>query len=711
MLLGSCASDVPESVRSARALAKRVIPSHAGKIVFREIPADSADVFTISSEGGKTVIEGNNAGAMATGLNYFLNKYCNTVVSCYAHHPVDMPEALPVLPEKIRVQAKDKYRFFLNYCTFGYTMPWWGWKEWERFIDWMALNGVNLPLATTGEEATWQKVWRRFGLSDEEIRSYFTGPAYLPWHRMCNIDSFEGPLPQKWIDRQAELQKKILARERELSMKPVLQAFGGHVPGRLAELRPDAKITRCRMWGGFAKEYNPWFLSPTDPLYTEIQKEYIRLQTEDFGSDHIYGLDPFNEMDPPTWDASVLAEMGKAFQESLEAADPESIWLQMGWFLINDRVHWTPERMEAFLGSVPLGKMIILDYHVDWTQGWELTNNFYGHDYIACTLLNFGGNTLLNGRVRNLSGNLDRCREQGGPNLVGVGSTLEGFGTNPYYHAFFLGRAWDTGMSVDDWIDMHADSHAGRPDTLNRRLWKEIIDDAAPQYTGSGVSANGHPKLGKWWRWTVKYPDIKGITPTMRIWREMLSVPSSTEAYRYDLVNLGRQALGDQFDIYKDSLEAGFARRDSSAVKAVKEQMREVMEDTDALLACMPEFSFGDWLQAARNWGDTPEEKDYYEHDARMILTVWGDAINLTDYANRQWSGLVSSYYEPRWLMFCDMLLDCIRNGSELDQELVDAKCREMELRFTDVTQTPLEFKAPGDPVKLSRALVEKYGF
>ena len=93
MLLGSCASDMPESVRSASALAKRVIPSHAGKIVFREIPADSADVFTISSEGGKTVIEGNNAGAMATGLNYFLNKYCNTVVSCYAHHPVDMPEA------------------------------------------------------------------------------------------------------------------------------------------------------------------------------------------------------------------------------------------------------------------------------------------------------------------------------------------------------------------------------------------------------------------------------------------------------------------------------------------------------------------------------------------------------------------------------------------------------------------------------------------
>ena len=710
-LLCACVPDVPESVRTAGALARRIIPAQASRIVFREIPSDSCDVFTVASEGRKIVIEGNNAGSMASGLNYYLTNCCKTVVSCYAHHPVDMPAVLPAVGEKVTVRARDKYRFYLNYCTFGYTMPWWGWKEWERFIDWMALNGVNLPLAVTGEEATWQKVWRKFGLTDDEIRAYFPGPAYLPWHRMCNLDSFNGPLPQKWIDRQAELQKKILAREREFAMKPVLQAFGGHVPGRLAELRPDARISRCRMWGGFAEQYHPWFLDPADPLFEEIQKEYIKQQTEEFGTDHIYGLDPFNEMDPPTWDAAVLAGMGRDFQKSLEAADPDAIWLQMGWFLINDRVHWTDERMEAFLGSVPRGKMILLDYHVDWVQGWELTNNFYGHDYIACTLLNFGGNTLLNGRVRNLSGNLDRCREQGGPNLVGVGSTLEGFGTNPYYHAFFVNRTWDPCPDVDAWIDSFADTHAGFSDTLNLRLWKEIIDDVAPQYTGSGVSANGHPKLGGWWRWTVKYPDIKGVTPTMRIWREMLEVPSSTEAWKYDLVNLGRQALGDQFDIYKDSLEAAFARRDADAVRAVKEQMREVLEDTDELLACIPEFCLRNWIEAARSWGDTPEEKDYYEHNARMILTVWGDSFSLTDYANRQWSGLVSNYYEPRWLMFCDVLLDCIAEGRELDQTVVDARCREMELRFVDVKATPLQYKEAGDPVEVSRRLVEKYGF
>jgi alpha-N-acetylglucosaminidase len=27
----------------------------------------------------------------------------------------------------------------------------WDWERWEREIDWMALNGINLPLAFTGQ--------------------------------------------------------------------------------------------------------------------------------------------------------------------------------------------------------------------------------------------------------------------------------------------------------------------------------------------------------------------------------------------------------------------------------------------------------------------------------------------------------------------------------------------------------------------------------
>ena len=74
--------------------------------------------------------------------------------------------------------------------------------------------------------------------------------------------------------------------------------------------------------------------------------------------------------------------------------------------------------------------------------------------------------------------------------------------------------------------------------------------EIAPQYTGTGVSMNAHPKFGERYNWTVKYPDIKGRTPVMDYaWRQMLDIGSDRYEYHYDLVNLGRQALGDYFDI------------------------------------------------------------------------------------------------------------------------------------------------------------------
>ena len=30
-------------------------------------------------------------------------------------------------------------------------LQWWDWARWERELDWMALHGINLPLAFVGE--------------------------------------------------------------------------------------------------------------------------------------------------------------------------------------------------------------------------------------------------------------------------------------------------------------------------------------------------------------------------------------------------------------------------------------------------------------------------------------------------------------------------------------------------------------------------------
>lgn len=74
-----------------------------------------------------------------------------------------------------------RVRYYQNTCTFSYSFAWWKWPRWEREIDWMAMNGINLPLAFTGQEIIWRRVYLGFGLEEEDLDEHFSGPAFFAW--------------------------------------------------------------------------------------------------------------------------------------------------------------------------------------------------------------------------------------------------------------------------------------------------------------------------------------------------------------------------------------------------------------------------------------------------------------------------------------------------------------------------------------------------
>ena len=57
--------------------------------------------------------------------------------------------------------SNDRWRYYQNVCTPGYTFVFWQWPQWEAHIDWMALNGINMPLAFTAQEAIWIRVYQQ----------------------------------------------------------------------------------------------------------------------------------------------------------------------------------------------------------------------------------------------------------------------------------------------------------------------------------------------------------------------------------------------------------------------------------------------------------------------------------------------------------------------------------------------------------------------
>nr|XP_018914058.1 PREDICTED: alpha-N-acetylglucosaminidase-like [Bemisia tabaci] len=99
----------------------------------------------------------------------------------------------------------------------------------------MALNGINMALAFNGQEAVWNRVYKKFNMKEADIDKHFTGPAFLAWGRMGNMRGFGGPLNDNWHEKSLVLQHKILARMRLLGINPVLPAFSGQVPRSFKE--------------------------------------------------------------------------------------------------------------------------------------------------------------------------------------------------------------------------------------------------------------------------------------------------------------------------------------------------------------------------------------------------------------------------------------------------------------------------------------------
>ena len=229
--------------------------------------------------------------------------------------------------QPVRVVAPFRHYQYFNVVTFGYSLPFWDEARWMREIDWMALHGFDMPLALIAYEAIAESVWKRLGLSDEEIDAYLVGPAHLPWMRMGNLSERpDGPLPKAWRERSVRLQHAVLQRMRALGMKPVMLGFAGFVPQGIARLHPEARLLKMR-WSGF----HSWFLSPDQPLFRTLGKMYVEEWEKEFGPCEYWLADSFNEMELP-WETEEeklegLAHCGENVFGAIQDGHPGATWV------------------------------------------------------------------------------------------------------------------------------------------------------------------------------------------------------------------------------------------------------------------------------------------------------------------------------------------------------------------------------------------------
>lgn len=666
--LASCSSN--HDVKAAKELAGRVVPQYESKIRFEPLESEK-DCFELESSAGKLIIRGNNAVSMASGLGYYLRNICKSNYSWMEDEPMSLPSDMPAVQGCIRKECLVPVRFMLNYCTYGFTTTWWTWKEWSHFADWMALNGVNLALAPMGQEAVWEEVYKELGMSEEQILSYFCSPSSAPWQWMNNNAYDGGPLPSEWIERSEKLQKRLLARLRELGIKAVLPAYNGHFPEDLQQLYPEANFSHKFMsdWGDEPCRNRSWFLDPSDSLFRKIQSSFMNRQEKLYGTDHYYCVDLFNEMWAPSFEPEYLGRVASQVYESLAAVDPDAVWVQMGWmmyFISN----WTPEGIDRFVNGAPKGKMLIEDYYAENVEIYRGTKNFYGQDFLWCYLGNFGGNCDINANFKVVEDRLNTLFSAYPDNFKGVGLTLEGFDCSPFMDEYVLERAWGE-IDPDEYWNSLADRYLGREDAKWRKAWGELrkVYEGASAQAHSGNALEHLPlqRNGQWdgnrdvlirdkgW-WDNTY-DTLALANAWKLMKEVQ--PSERDSYRFWMANVGRQLLEDRSNALWNRLIDALNGRDAAGVECVRVEMMNLAEQMDSIVSVHPFFSLSKYLSRARACaGDDETLADYYELCARKLVTYYSDFSidSSNDYQSRSWSGLLNGYYRPRWDLCLSML-------------------------------------------------------
>ncbi len=693
---------------------RRVIPARADRFVLATIPRrNGLDVFEVEAAGGRVRVRGSSGVAITSGVNWYLQNACHCDVS-WCGDQLRLPDQLPALDEKVERTTPFAYRYFFNYCAFSYTMAWWDWPQWERMIDWMALHGINMPLAVTGQESVWFEVCRKLGLSDIETGRFLAGPAYLPFGWMGCIDGWGGPLPRSWIDAHRDLERKILARERALGMTPVLQGFTGHVPAALKDKHPEAHFRQLTSWEGFP---GTLFLDPLDPLFPQVGKAFVEEQTRQFGTDHLYAADTFIEMSPPSSDPAFLTAMGRSVLGAMRAADPEAVWVMQGWLFVNNPGFWKPPQSRALLTSAPDDHLLVLDLMCESDPAWKKTEAFFGKPWIFCIIQTFGDTVSLHGGLPQIAGNLEQALSGPYPGrLRGLGHIFEGLGCNPVVHDFLADMTWQSKVpDVPGWLRAYVERRYGQRCTKADEAWtilgRTVFSSASPTHT-----------------LICQRPALELASPALqpqvaRAWESLLGAASELndiDTYRFDLVNVTRQALGGLAGPIHSDIVAAYRSGDRKALAAAGQRMLDLSDDLDELLATRRELLLGRWLRDARRWATSDAERVLYEWNARTQITLWGPQDSmLHEYAAKQWAGLMRGFYGPRWRLFVRELDAALAAGKPLDSAGFERTLRAWEDRWTHATvdtdvpsaaTNSFAIEPRGDAVAVSRRLLARYG-
>lgn len=670
----SATAQTRSSVVPAQDVLRRVMPQLASQFhlaLKAGSYAGKPDGFRISGTRGDIRVEGGTTPSLLFGVNWYLKYVAHLNVSTNGSRLGELRTVLPAPAARIEKAAQFPFRYALNENTDGYTTPYWDDARWQHEIDVLALSGVNAVLLQRGTDWVLYETFRDAGYSDAEIRNWITHPAHLNWQLMGNMCCFVEPISLELMKQRAASAGRIAKMLRAVGITPVLPGFYGVVPNDFAKYAPGANvIVQKQEWVGFTR---PGWLDPRDPAFAKLAASFYRHQAAMVGDSSLYDMETFQEGGDP---GNVpLREGGRAIQDALERAHPGALWFMMAWGA-------NPQK--ELLEGVDRSKILIADIEQGRTPRENREKQFIGARWLWGGLWEFGGRTTLGASLYDYGVRLPEYAGRPGNNIEGTALFTEGLDTNPFAFDLFTEMAWrDAPVDLESWTDEYVERRYGGQDEHAKKAWRILLKTSYGM-RADGVTTHGERDAGqdslfaaqpsltanRSAEWAPDEPRYNpaDLRPALTELLEVAPERRQSTSYRFDLTDVARQVMDDESRRLLPEIQEAYKAKDVARFDILTTEWMRDMRLEEELLETNEYFLLGRWLSYLSAWRVTPEESALMNYDAKSILTTWGNrkasAEGLHDYGNRDWAGLMSGYYGPRWKLFFDSLEKALKENA-----------------------------------------------
>lgn len=656
-VLNLCQICLAQDFKSVNNLAQRQFPWLAGKLVLKSIPKEKdADVFTLETRNNQLYISASSASAASRGLDWYVKHYAHQSISHFGNNIRNI-NRLPVVSPLLKKTSLVPYRYALNYCTINYSFSFYTWEDWEKELDWMALNGVNIMLAPVGTELVWYNTLLKLGYTDADAKAFIPGPAFTAWWLMGNLEGWGGPVSMDMMKQQAELQRKILKRMKELGIEPVLQGFYGMVPHDLKNKINEAKVIEQGKWaGGFQR---PGILDPTTKLFSKIADTYYAEMKNLYGEDiHYFGGEPFHEGGKTN--GLDLRNVAESIQTSMQKNYPNSTWVLQGW---------QQNPSDGLLAGLKKENTLIIELFGENTANWEKRKGYGETSFIWSNVSNFGEKNGLYGKLQRFLDEVFRAKESTyGASLKGVGIIPEGIFNNPVAYDLMLDIAWyNEKPALDQWLTEYTKYRYGKENQDVIRAWKEFAQTiySSPDVYQEGPSESiycARPSLNvnpvSSWGTRKRNYDQNRFKEAVKVFVKADADFKNSETYQTDKTDFLRQVWANKGDLVYDELVKAINAKKTEEIRISGNQFLEMISTQNILLGNNIHFTLNRWLKEAERFGRKLPDAQNVMFNAKSQLTYWGPDNNpktdLRDYAHKEWNGLLSSLYYNRWKVFIE---------------------------------------------------------